>query len=233
MQLFFDEGITSTGVQTLNEQESAHAIRVLRLKENDIIDITNGKGFLYKAKIIAMTKKNCSLEIIEEKFIDREKNYKLHIAIAPTKNMDRFEWFVEKAVETGIDQITPLITRYSERKKFNPERVERIIVSAMKQSLKVHKPILNELTDYSDFIKQEFPGNKYVAYCKATDNFSGYSLKDDNLFIVGPEGGFAEFEVEEAKKHNFELIKINEFRLRTETAGVYIAVAHNLLSQNC
>ena len=154
MQLFYDNNITNNDTFVLNSIESAHAIKVLRLKKNDVLNITNGQGYLFKAQIIEPNYRKCLVKIISSEKIEPEKNYYLHIAIAPTKSMDRMEWFVEKAVEMGIDRITPIICKYSERKSIKNERLEKIVISAMKQSLKYYKPIIDELIMFDDFIKK-------------------------------------------------------------------------------
>lgn len=227
MQLFYKENIEDKKVIFLDKQESAHCSKVLRANINDNIYITDGKGFLYTGIIIDANPKKTSVEIVERKQIEKPRNYNLHIAIAPTKSMDRFEWFVEKAVEIGIDKITPLLCRYSERKIIKNERIDKIIVSAMKQSLKYHKPILEDMTDFKEFVKKENSYEKYLAYCKAGTTFVNNSLQKDILFLIGPEGGFAEYEYELAIKNNFKAVKFTNSRFRTETAGVYLTSAIN------
>jgi 16S rRNA (uracil1498-N3)-methyltransferase len=231
MQLFYDNLITKKGIYNLNDEETSHAVKVLRLKSGEEIDITNGMGYFFKAKIQSITKNNCTIEVFEEKFFEKERNYNLHIAIAPTKNIERFEWFVEKAVEIGIDRITPIISRYSERKVLKTERVEKIIISAMKQSLKAYKPQLDELMTFKDFIKNANAENKIIAECNTENTLKNFELKSTNIFMIGPEGGFDNNEFELSYKQGFKPLKINEFRLRTETAGVMTAATLSVLSQ--
>ncbi|MBN2892308.1 MAG: 16S rRNA (uracil(1498)-N(3))-methyltransferase [Bacteroidales bacterium] len=231
MQLYYSENIDNNNIIVLSPEESFHCAKVMRLKKGDSIFVTDGRGNLYSAKLVDSNPKRAYVEIVNKEYIENQKKYKLHIAIAPTKNIDRFEWFVEKAVEIGIDTITPIICRYSERKTLKLDRIERIIISAMKQSLKYHKPILNEITDYKTFVETEYLSDKYLAYCKSGINFVNTSLQNDVLFLVGPEGGFSDFEVDLALKNNFKSVKINEFRLRTETAGVFVAASVNLKFQ--
>ena len=164
MQLFFIENPESEIV--LSKEESKHATKVLRKKEGDILNFTDGKGGFYKAEITVADTKKCRLQIISSKQKPKQHNYHLHIAIAPTKNMDRYEWFLEKATEIGIDEITPIICDHSERKVLKTERCNRILLSAMKQSLKFHLPKLNETITLKDFLKQDFEGNKYIAHCE-------------------------------------------------------------------
>lgn len=229
MQLFFDENIHEIGEFQINEQEALHITKVLRLKEGDIIKITNGKGYLFEAKLLEISKKNTIVKILNKTFYENERKNKLHIAIAPTKSIDRFEWFVEKAVEIGIDRITPIISRYSERKVLKIERIEKVIISAMKQSIKFNKPKLDTLTSFSEFVKNANAENKFIAFCKADTNIKSIKPKNSNLFIVGPEGGFADFEIQLAEQNNFKPLLISDYRLRTETAGVFINTAFNVL----
>lgn len=232
MNLFYEKNIGNQTIISFSKEESNHCVKVRRMKINDLISLIDGKGYLYNAKIIDANHKKCAVEIIGKKFIEKQKKYKLHIAIAPTKNIDRFEWFVEKAVEIGVDEITPLICRFSERKIIKYERIERIIVSAMKQSLKYYKPVLNPLVDFKEFVKTAKNDQKFIAYCKADESIASYTLQDEILFLIGPEGGFADFEFDFATKNGYKPLKINEFRLRTETAGVFISSAINIKFQN-
>jgi 16S rRNA (uracil1498-N3)-methyltransferase len=231
MNLFFQENIDNQTIVSLSQEESFHCSKVLRLNINDEISITDGKGFLYKAKILNNNQKKSSVEIIDKQFFETQKDYKLHIAIAPTKNIDRFIWFVEKAVEIGVDKITPIISRFSERKIIKPEKIEKKIIAAMKQSLKYHKPILEPVIGFDKFVATANNEQKLIAYCKAGSTFANISLNKDLLFLVGPEGGIADFELELALKNKFIPLKINDFRLRTETAGVLIASAVNVKFQ--
>ncbi len=223
MSLFYCENIENQSVISLSVEESLHLTKVLRLKKNDKIEITDGKGFLYKATIIDNKQKQCVVEINDKEIKQDIKPYKLHIALAPTKNIERFEWFVEKSVEIGIDKITPIISRHSERKVIKTDRIEKIIISAMKQSQKYHKPVFDSILDFNDFICNCNNKQKFIAYCKADNLLSKYKFSDDIIFVVGPEGGFDEDEIELAKSKGFEPVLINNFRLRTETAGVFIA----------
>ncbi len=228
MKLFYDKNITdASGLFSLNEDESKHILKVLRLNKNDCIKITDGKGNLFICKIYQLQKKRCIVKISEKKHI-KNTNNNLHIAIAPTKKIDRFEWFVEKAVEIGISEITPIICRYSERKKVKTERLEKIIIAAMKQSLKVYKPNINLPQKFENFIKKNNNKNKYIAYCKATKLINSINSNKNILFLVGPEGGFADFEIDLASKNNFIPLKITNSRLRTETAALFLTVFNNL-----
>ncbi len=231
MHLFYDEKIKDEGVFVLNEKDSIHALKVLRMRRGDTIEITDGKGSVFEAQIIEPNLKKCLLKILSVKKMSNLRDYKLHIAIAPTKNMDRLEWFVEKSVEMGIDTITPIICDFSERKKLKTDRLEKIAIAAMKQSLKYYKTQIDELIPFKKFIETIKSENKFIAFCKAKQNFANFELRKENLFLVGPEGGFSEQEVLLAVENNYKAIKISDFRLRTETAGVMIASALNILNQ--
>ena len=207
---------------TLTAEESKHAIKVLRNKEGDILRFTDGKGNLFITEIaIADNKKTC-VRIVTSEQRAKQHNYHLHIAIAPTKNMDRFEWFLEKATEIGIDEITPIICNRSERKVLKIKRCNRIMLSAMKQSLKFHLPKLNEAIALKDFLKQDFTGNKYIAHCRKTKKVAlkDAELKENTLILIGPEGDFSVSEIEIALKNQFKAVSLGTSRLRTETAGV-------------
>lgn len=224
MNLFYTPDIT-TPFYTLDETESKHCIRVLRLKENDEIFLIDGKGGFYKAKITGAHQKHCAVEIVEEQKNFGKKDYHLHIAIAPTKNNDRLEWFLEKCTEIGIDEITPIITYHSERKVIKHERLMKIIISAVKQSQKAYVPILNEAILWKDFIKKsnEFSNEKYIAHCYKEEKkeLSKEYLGQKNILIaIGPEGDFSIEEVEDAIENNFTPVSLGNSRLRTETAGV-------------
>lgn len=233
MQLFYTPDI-KTNIYTLNEIESKHCIKVLRQKVNDHIQLIDGKGNFYEAKIIEPNPKKCIVEIVETTRDFGKRNHYLHIAIAPTKNIDRFEWFLEKATEIGIDEITPILCEHSERKTIKAERLEKIIVSAIKQSIKAYKPKLNDLTNYSDFIRQNFNGVKYIAHCEENKKNllkDAYNKGQNVIILIGPEGDFSPDEIEFAKQNNFQEISLGESRLRTETAGVVACHTINLLNE--
>lgn len=233
MQLFYVPTISGAEV-ILDETESKHAVRVLRLSEGDEIELVDGKGGFYKAKITSAHPKKCKLSIVESETGFGKKDFRLHIAIAPTKNIDRTEWFLEKCTEIGIDEITPLLSEHSERKVIKPERLEKILVSAMKQSVKAYLPKLNELTKLSDLLQQSKEPKKFIAHC---NDGNKPHLKDvvkqgdDVLILIGPEGDFSPEEVEQAKKKGFEEISLGSARLRTETAGVVACHIVNLANE--
>lgn len=217
----------------LPEEEAQHCIRVLRLTAGDEITLTDGKGNFYRAEISASTNKRCLVNITETIYQEPLWPCRLHIAMAPTKNMDRNEWFAEKATEIGFDELTFLNCRFSERKVIKTERIEKILVSAIKQSLKARLPVLNEMTDFDKFISRDFKGQKFIAHC-----YEGEKplLKDvlqkgeDALVLIGPEGDFSEEEVKKAIEKGFIPISLGKSRLRTETAALVACHTMNLMN---
>lgn len=217
----------------LSEEEAAHALRVLRSNIGDELDITDGKGNLYKSVISSIAGKHCYVEAKEILPMPKGWSGDIHIAVAPTKNMDRIEWLAEKATEIGLDAITFLNCRFSERKVVKCDRVERIVVSAMKQSLKYNKPVVGEMTDFKKFISQERPGGKYIAHC-----YDGEKnlLKDihpagcDATILIGPEGDFSPEEVKLAMEAGYKPVSLGNSRLRTETAA--LAACHIFMLKN-
>ncbi|PQJ79050.1 16S rRNA (uracil(1498)-N(3))-methyltransferase [Polaribacter porphyrae] len=232
MQLFYNSDITKNTTQiTFDKIESKHIVRVLRKKEDDTLNITNGKGFLFEAKINIANDKKCIAEIISVTEKSKLWDYYLHVAIAPTKNNDRFEWFLEKATEIGIDEITPIICQNSERRIVKLERFEKIIQSAMKQSLKFTLPKLNLPIKFNEFINLDFDGKVCIAHCE--DVKQKKNLKsiihpsEKTTILIGPEGDFSSQEIKKSLTKNCIPISLGESRLRTETAGL---VAVNLVS---
>jgi len=228
MQLFYLENPKDEII--LSAEESKHATKVLRKKEGDILNFTDGKGAFYKAEIIVADSRKCRLKVVSTEQKEKQHNYHLHIAIAPTKNMDRFEWFLEKATEIGIDEITPIICTHSERKKIKTERCNRILLSAMKQSLKFHVPKLNEAMSLSDFIKQDYEGTKYIAHCEDGEKkeLKTVNKTEKTLILIGPEGDFSQKEIDLALQNQFKPVSLGTSRLRTETAGIIAAHTINI-----
>ena len=224
MQLFYNKDITSNNSQfTFDKTESRHIVKVLRKKEDDLLHITNGKNELFTVKIILANDKRCLVEIINSETKTKPWNYNLHVAIAPTKNNDRLEWFLEKATEIGIDEITPIICANSERTVLKRDRLEKIVQSAMKQSLKFVLPKLNKPIKFSDFIKQDFEGDLFIAHCEEQDkkSFVKEIKPTQNITIlIGPEGDFNPNEIEKAIAQKFIPVTLGKSRLRTETAGI-------------
>lgn len=217
----------------LSEEEAAHALRVLRLTAGAGLEITDGKGNLYRTSIASIAGKHCYVEPCEPAAMPKNWQGNVHIAIAPTKNMDRIEWFAEKATEVGVDAITFLNCRFSERKVVKTERVERIVVSAMKQSLKYSKPVVDEMVDFKRFIAAERPGAKFIAHCYDSERVL---LKDvlvpgeDATVLIGPEGDFSPEEVEMAVKAGYRPVSLGSSRLRTETAA--LVACHTFILKN-
>ena len=217
----------------LSEEEAAHALRVLRLSIGAELEITDGKGNLYKAVISSIAGKHCYVEAKEILPMPKGWSGNIHIAVAPTKNMDRIEWFAEKATEIGLDALTFVNCRFSERKVIKTERVERIVVSAMKQSLKYSKPVVDEMVDFKKFVSQERAGEKYIAHCYDGEK---NMLKDihqpgcDATVLIGPEGDFSPEEVKMAMEAGYKPVSLGNSRLRTETAA--LAACHILMLKN-
>lgn len=218
----------------LPEEEAAHAIRVLRLQVGDEVTLTDGKGCFYRAEISTATNKRCLVNILETQRQAPLWQGHLHIAMAPTKNMDRTEWFAEKATEIGFDELTFLNCRYSERRVIKSERIAKILVSAIKQSLKARLPRLNEMTDFDKFVTQPFTGQKFIAHCHEGEKpllKEVLRRGEDALVLIGPEGDFSEEEVRKAEENGFTPISLGQSRLRTETAALVACHLLNLQNQ--
>lgn len=232
MRLFYTPDIEKS--PELPEEEAAHCLRVLRLTTGDEITLTDGKGFFYKATICAVTNRRCQVKIIEK--IPEKKGWTghIHIAMAPTKNMDRTEWFAEKATEIGLDELTFLNCKLSERKGLKTERIEKILISAVKQSLKASVPILHEMIDFKKFIAQPISGQKFIAHCYPDVKPLLKDIakeKEDALIMIGPEGDFSKEEVDAAIDAGFQPISLGQSRLRTETAALVASHILNLKNQ--
>ncbi|WP_452226975.1 16S rRNA (uracil(1498)-N(3))-methyltransferase [Lacinutrix cladophorae] len=223
MQLFYNPDITENTTEfTFNKEESRHIIKVLRKSVGEKLQITNGKGWFFNAKITIADIKNCVVQILDKK-LQAKKDYTLHLAVAPTKMNDRYEWFLEKATEIGIDRITPIICEHSERKIIKPERFEKIIQSATKQSLNCYLPKLNPAIPFKEFLQQDFSGNLFIAHCEETAKKSlknELQAKQNITILIGPEGDFSVKEIEIAIQNKFIPVTLGETRLRTETAAI-------------
>ncbi len=232
MQLFFDPAFKQNQY-TLNGEESKHCIKVLRHKIGDTINVLDGKGTIYKGTIKNASPKACEIENVIEEF-ESKRNYQIKMAVAPTKNIERFELVLEKATEIGIDEITPILCTHSERKVIKPERLEKILISATKQSLKSYKPQLNPLTTFSDFIEQIPNNTGLIAHCYPTEKKllkASYIPQTDVWILIGPEGDFSEEEVTLALKHGIKAISLGKERLRTETAAIVACTTVNIMNQ--
>ena len=228
MQLFYTENINEE--ISLTKEENRHLIKVLRKNVGDKINIINGNGFLFITEITDIKKNIASLKVIKKEKKEKQHKYNLHLAIAPTKNINRFEWFLEKATEIGINEITPVICSRSERKKIVLERCNKIIISAIKQSIKYYKPKLNSPISFIDFINKKHEGKTHITHC--LDQKKHKITKSDNLshtILIGPEGDFSEREISQAIDKNFKPLTLGNSRLRTETAGVVATQTLNLL----
>ncbi len=230
----------------LPEEEAQHAVRVLRMERGDEMMLMDGQGTFYRAIVIEATKKRCLFRIEETLPQERQWQPHLHLAMAPTKNMDRTEWFAEKATEIGFDELSFLRCRWSERTVIKTERVEKILVSAMKQSHKAWKPVLNEMVDFKTFVQEVEehekesgkPMQKFICHCYEEEDLGEkVALKDavrrgeDVLVMVGPEGDFSIEEVKKAEAKGFQSVTLGRSRLRTETAALVAVHIINLINQ--
>lgn len=240
MELFYAPDILST--LCLPEEESAHCVRVLRHTAGDVLTVTDGLGMLYEARILNPHPKHCELEILSSSGQSKHHRGNIHIAIAPTKNIDRLEWALEKCTEIGADRFTPLLCRFSERKNLRQDRLEKVILSAAKQSLTAYLPQLDPLTDCSDFIRSCSADYKFIAHCykeservllRDTINAIRSNSDIENAtfcVLIGPEGDFSPEEVQLALHNGFQPVLLGNARLRTETAGV--VACHTIVCLN-
>jgi 16S rRNA (uracil1498-N3)-methyltransferase len=233
MQLFYNADLTVNDTEIhFSKDESRHIVKVLRKSVGDTLNITNGKGWLFSAEISIAGIKNC-IAIIKTSELKTKKNYKLHLAVAPTKMNDRYEWFLEKATEMGIDSITPIFCANSERRVIKTDRFEKILQSAMKQSLQCYLPTLNDAISFKDFIAQDFDGQRFIAHCEETDKTSlkqELLTQQDVIILIGPEGDFSTKEIELAMSNKFKPVMLGDTRLRTETAA--IVACHSVVYSN-
>lgn len=229
MQIFYAPEIKGD-VYTLDENESKHIIRVLRMKKGSGVRLIDGRGSLYEGIIEIPDTKKCVIKITSITKDFEKRNYHLHIAISPLKNPERFEWFIEKSVEIGVDEITPLICRNTEKPGIKTERVTNLIISAMKQSLKATKTLLNNPCLFTDFVNMDIKGIGMIAHCNESferNTISEICSKNKNsTILIGPEGDFDKDEIKTAIEKNFHSVHLGTSRLRTETAG--IAACHSV-----
>jgi 16S rRNA (uracil1498-N3)-methyltransferase len=229
MQIFYAPDI-SNDFYTLDEKESKHCIRVLRMTRGTVVRLIDGKGNLFEGRIDNPDPKKCTITITEIVKDFEKRNYRLHLAISPVKNAERFEWFVEKSVEIGVDEITPLICRNTEKPGIKRERVNNLIISAMKQSLKTTMTVLNQPCNFKDFLNNDFTGVRMIAHCNESFERNKisevYSVNENALILIGPEGDFCEEEIRTAIGMGFRSVHLGQSRLRTETAG--IAACHSV-----
>jgi 16S rRNA (uracil1498-N3)-methyltransferase len=232
VNLFYQPNIPD-GVHHLDREESHHAIRVLRMDKEHTLDLTDGKGSFYVAKITKADPKKCEFDIVERKEVSK-RDFQIHIAIAPTKNADRIEWFIEKATEIGVDQISFMLCKNSERKVINSDRLEKVAVSAMKQSQQPWLPRLSDMVPFKEITMAQ-ADQKFIAYVDSANPKQLHlssSPKKSYLVLIGPEGDFSKEELELAEKNNFQKVSLGPNRLRTETAGFVACHALNLINLN-
>ncbi|MDO5571920.1 MAG: 16S rRNA (uracil(1498)-N(3))-methyltransferase [Bacteroidales bacterium] len=233
MHLFYTPDIEN--IKLLPEEESNHAVKVLRLAEGAEITLLDGKGTFYQAVITLAHPKRCAVEILNTYPEDRSHRPFIQIAVAPTKNIDRIEWLAEKATEIGFDKLTFLKCRYSERKEIKRERINKILISAMKQSLKATLPELTDMTDFKKFVEAPFEGQKFIAHCyKETERVllsKSYKPGSNVTILIGPEGDFSEQEVELALKNGYVPVSLGKSRLRTETAALVACHTINVINE--
>lgn len=232
MHLFYHPEDLNVEHVALSDSESAHASQVLRLTNGDAVQVTNGAGLFAEAHVELIAKKKCVLKIDSTKTLERERKARIHIAIAPTKSIDRFELFLEKATEIGVDRITPIICEHSERRKVRHDRSLKVMVAAMKQSQRSWLPQIDELTSLKNLLKEELPAKRSFGWCDGThQNFMDWYEVADSLVLIGPEGDFSTNEADQLKETGFSPVSIGTTRLRTETAGIAACSWMSLLQQ--
>ncbi len=234
MHIFYTPDIIQP-TYTLNEEESKHCVRVLRLPVGTIVNLVDGKGGFYIAEISGDNPKKVTLAILSVVEEYQKRNHYLHIAVAPTKNIDRLEWFLEKATELGIDEITPIISDRSERRVVKEDRLNKVITAAVKQSIKAYHPKLNAAISYEAFLKSSFQGDKLIAHCmdQGEKNYIAHLVKPQGqyLILIGPEGDFTLEEVNLALEKGFKALTLGNNRLRTETAALSACFEINYLNR--
>jgi len=228
MHLFYAPELNAAEF-SLPEEETHHLIHVLRLSQGEKVEVTDGRGTLAVCEVAQLSKKSAVLQTLTIEHLPQPAR-RLQMAIAPTKNMDRMEWFVEKATEIGVSRITPLLCKHSERKVLNTDRLRKLVIAAAKQSRQFWFPTLDELCPFDAFIHQENSGIKYIAHCHPGPKapLSSIAKEDVVTILIGPEGDFNMAEVEMAMKKGFHSISLGESRLRTETAALVAVVAFNI-----
>ena len=236
MQLFYCKDITPNAFCTLDAEESRHAVRVLRLREGDELNVTDGKGNLYTCQIVEASDKACSIQSISP-LISHLSPFTFHLAVAPTKNPSRMEWLVEKAVEIGVGEFTLLDCDHSERSFLKTDRLEKLAISAMKQSLHTVLPEIHPAVSLRDLLSTThypLPTQKFIAHCEAdkprTPLATALQPGQDTVVLIGPEGDFSEEEIALALECGFQPVSLGSSRLRTETAALYAVTAFNLIN---
>lgn len=233
MHLFYTPDIGPDDHYTLSEEESRHCSRVLRLTKGDPVALTDGKGRLFETVVDSDIHRRTTVRIIRAVPGWGNRKYRLHVAIAPTKNLNRFEWFLEKATEIGIDEITPLICDHAERKTLQISRLSKVMIAALKQSVKTTLPVLNEPVRFASFLERPAPEIKLIAhYDQANEHLKdNYTMGKNVVVLIGPEGDFSNSELQLASRAGFTPVNLGSARLRTETAGVVVCSMINLMNE--
>ncbi len=234
MHVFYTPDLQSS-TYTLSEEESRHCTKVLRLGKGDQVFLIDGRGGFYEAEIVMETKRNVTLQVLRTTLNHQKRSHHLHIAIAPTKNIDRLEWFLEKATEIGIEEITPVICERSERKAVKEDRLNKVITSAVKQSIQAYHPLLNESVSFTEFINRQTAAQKMIAHCvdgEPRQYISEIAKPGQQyLILIGPEGDFSPNEIQLALQNDFKPLTLGNTRLRTETAGLAACFEVNYLNR--
>ncbi|MDG1572694.1 16S rRNA (uracil(1498)-N(3))-methyltransferase [Robiginitalea sp. M366] len=233
MNYFYHPTLDGSVTQfAFNPEESRHIVKVLRKREGDVMHITNGKGDIFRAEILEANPKRCMGRIRDARRV-HPKRFHLHMVVAPTKKTDRFEWFLEKATEIGVNEITPLICAHSERRALSMDRLQRVVQEAMKQSLRAYLPQLNPSQSFADFLKQPQPTLKFIAHCQEDEKVElkrRLAADQDVVVLIGPEGDFSPEEIQQAEDAGFLPVSLGESRLRTETAALVACTVVNLIN---
>ncbi|AYN68468.1 16S rRNA (uracil(1498)-N(3))-methyltransferase [Euzebyella marina] len=233
MQLFYHPHLDQSVSQfTFPEEESKHIVRVLRKKAGDTLKVTNGKGFLFESTIVSAEPKKCVAEVTSSEK-QHQKMHWFHMVVAPTKTNDRFEWFLEKATEIGVNEITPIFCEHSERKSVKKERLEKVVLSAMKQSLRTYLPKLNDAITFSEFMESDKGGLLFIAHCEDEEKVDlkrRVAPDQDITIMIGPEGDFSHHEIKTAYDKGFLPVSLGHYRLRTETAALVACTTVNLIN---
>ncbi len=233
MHIFYTPDLSGT-TYILDETESKHCVRVLRLEKGNEITLVDGRGGFFTAEIADPNPKRCAVKVVHSELNYGLRNFQVQVAIAPTKNIERIEWFLEKATEIGINRVTPLLCHHSERKEIKHDRLEKVMISAMKQSLKAYLPQLDEMIKFSAFIKQPFDGQKFIAHCEEQHREllkNAIKTGENYLILIGPEGDFSPEEIKMALDAGFVPVSLGDSRLRTETAALVACHTFNLLNE--
>ena len=235
MNYFYHPSLDNSISQfSLDQEESRHIVKVLRRQAGDLLYITNGKGYLFTAEILEASPKRCTARVLEARKTP-PPHFELHLAVAPPKRVERFQWFLEKATEIGVSRITPLLCERSERETLPVERLQRVIQEAMKQSLQTFLPVLEPAVSFGDFLEREHPPLRFIAHCEETEKAELYrrvGADKDVAVLIGPEGDFTPSEIQAACQKGFVPVSLGKNRLRTETAALVACLTVNLVNNS-